>query len=425
MIILIVEDDSGLADLIKEKVEECGYKTASVNSAGEAMKWLSMNSPYIMLLDYTLPDMNAKEFITELQRKGDPLPTFIISTGQGDERIAVDMMKLGARDYIIKDNNFLDMLPEVIRRVVRDIENEKKVKEQKERLENVIESTRLGTWEWNVKTGEVILNERSAEIIGYTLDEILPVSSQTWITNAHPEDYKRANELLRLHFTRDLEYFECETRMKHKNGHWVWVLNKGKVIEWQKDNKPLRMFGIYMDVTEKKEMYEKIKDLSIRDPLTGIYNRKYIFDRLEVIVAEFLREKKNFTVSIIDIDYFKMVNDKYGHQAGDFVLREFADIISGSLRPYDLSGRYGGEEFIIISMNSGKEQTGLKMYRILEIVRNKKFIYKDNEISFTFSCGISEGSELEDISVAALIEAADKRLYKAKNSGRDMIVIDS
>jgi len=425
MIILIVEDDAGLADLIREKVEECGYKTAGVNSAAEAMKWLSTNTPYIMLLDYTLPDMNAKEFITELQGKGDPLPSFIISTGQGDERIAVDMMKLGARDYIVKDNNFLDLLPEVIRRVVREIENEKRVKEQKERLENVIESTRLGTWEWNVQTGEVILNERSAEIIGYTLDEIIPVSSQTWIANAHPDDFKRAYELLKLHFAGELEYFECETRMKHKNGQWVWVLNKGKVIEWKKDNNPLRMFGIYMDVTEKKEMYEKIQELSIRDPLTNIYNRRYIFDRLEVIVAEFLREKKNFSVSIIDIDYFKKVNDNYGHQAGDFVLREFADIISGSLRPYDLSGRYGGEEFIIISMNSGKKQTCLKMERILDIVRNKKFIYKDNEISFTFSCGISESSELDDVSVAALIEAADKRLYKAKKSGRDMIVINS
>ena len=425
MIILIVEDDTGLADLIKEKVEECGYKTASVNSADEAMKWLAINTPYIMLLDFTFPDMNAKEFITELQKMGSPLPPFIVSTGQGDERIAVDMMKFGARDYIVKDNNFLDLLPEVIRRVVREIENEKRVKEQKARLENVIESTRLGTWEWNVQTGEVILNERSAEIIGYTLDEIVPVSNKTWIAKAHPDDYIRAYELLKLHFSGDMEYFECETRMKHKNGRWVWVLNKGKVIEWEKDNKPLRMFGIYMDVTEKKEMYEKIQELSIRDPLTNIYNRRYIFDRLEVIVAEFLRENKNFTVSIIDIDYFKIVNDKYGHQAGDFVLKEFADIISGSLRPYDLSGRYGGEEFIIISMNSGKEQTYLKMDRILDIVRNNKFIYKDNEISFTFSCGISEASELDEVSVAALIEAADIRLYKAKKSGRDMVVINS
>jgi len=425
MIILIVEDDAGLAELIKEKVEECGYQTAVVNSAVDAIAWISGCAPYIMLLDYTLPDMNAKEFIAELYSRGVSLPSFIISTGQGDERIAVDMMKLGARDYILKDSQFLDLLPEVIRRVVNEIENEKKVEENKQRLENVIQSAQLGTWEWNVQTGEVILNERSAEIIGYTLDELMPVRNKTWIKLAHRDDVKTSYELLKKHFAGDCEYFEFESRMKHKNGNWIWVLNRGKVIERDTDGKPLRMFGIYMDVTEKKVMYEKIQELSIRDPLTNMYNRRYIFERLEIIVMEFLREHKNFTVSIIDIDYFKNVNDRYGHQAGDLILAEFAGIISSNLRPYDLPGRYGGEEFIIISKNAGKVQTGSKIERILDIVRNKKFFYKENEISFTFSCGISESSEFENVTVAALIEAADKRLYEAKNTGRNKVILNS
>jgi len=132
MMILIVEDDEGLSELIREKVEECGYESANVYSGKEAVEWLSAHKAYIMLLDYTLPDMNAKEFITELQRNGDPLPSFIISTGQGDERIAVDMMKLGARDYIVKDKNFLDLLPDVVRRVDKEIENENKRREAEE-----------------------------------------------------------------------------------------------------------------------------------------------------------------------------------------------------------------------------------------------------------------------------------------------------
>ncbi len=420
---LIVEDDEGLADLIKDKVQECGYKAAIVQTAAEAIEWLSGNVPYIMLLDYTLPDMNAKEFIAELQKSHDPVPSFIISTGQGDERIAVDMMKLGARDYIVKDGQFLDLLPEVVRRVSNEIENEKKVKEQKERLENVIESARLGTWEWDVQTNEVILNERSAEIIGYSLSELVPVRNQTWIDIAHHEDLKKSYALLKQHFTGESEYFEFESRMKHKNGSWVWVLNRGKVIEWNKEGKPHRMFGIYMDVTEKRTMYEKIQELSIRDPLTNLYNRRYIFERLETIVSEYIRERKNFTVSIIDIDLFKNVNDKYGHQAGDLILKEFAEIISSNLRPYDLTGRYGGEEFIIISMNVNKEQTGSKIEYILNIIRNRKFVYNENEIGFTFSCGISESFELDNVSVDILIETADKRLYKAKNTGRNKIVI--
>jgi DNA-binding response OmpR family regulator len=138
MIILIIEDDKGLVELIKEKVEECGYETFNVNSAGEALEWLCGHTPYIMLLDYSLPDMNAKELIAELQRKEQPLPSFIVSTGQGDERIAVDMMRLGARDYIIKDSLFLDMLPEVIKRVAREIENENGRKQAEEEREKLI-----------------------------------------------------------------------------------------------------------------------------------------------------------------------------------------------------------------------------------------------------------------------------------------------
>ena len=138
MIILIVEDDRGLAELIKEKVVESGYETVGVYSAKDAQEWLSENKPYMMLLDYSLPDMYAREFLTLLQKKEQPLAAFIVSTGQGDERIAVEMMKLGARDYIIKDNLFLERLPEVIKRVARELENENKRKQaeaEKEELE--------------------------------------------------------------------------------------------------------------------------------------------------------------------------------------------------------------------------------------------------------------------------------------------------
>ena len=138
MIILVVEDDEGLLELIKEKVVESGYETVGVNSAKEALGWLSGHTPYMMLLDYSLPDMNAKEFLNQLQKKEQPLAAFIVSTGQGDERIAVEMMKLGARDYIIKDSLFLGRLPDVIKRVERELENEnkrKKAEAEKEELE--------------------------------------------------------------------------------------------------------------------------------------------------------------------------------------------------------------------------------------------------------------------------------------------------
>jgi DNA-binding NtrC family response regulator len=132
--ILIIEDDLGLNELICEKMTECGYKTHSTLSALQANNWLSTNSPILMVVDYSLNDMTAKDFIVDMQEKGLELPPFIIATGQGDERIAVQMMKLGARDYIIKDTNLLDLLPTVIGRVVKEIESELKLKRAEEAL---------------------------------------------------------------------------------------------------------------------------------------------------------------------------------------------------------------------------------------------------------------------------------------------------
>ncbi len=126
--ILIIEDDAGLSELLAEKVDECGYQSVCVQSGGAALDWLKEHTPFLIILDYRLPDMNGKEFITELKIRKSILPSFVVSTGQGDERIAVEMMKLGASDYIIKDKHFFEMIPLVISRVGREIEHETKLR---------------------------------------------------------------------------------------------------------------------------------------------------------------------------------------------------------------------------------------------------------------------------------------------------------
>ena len=125
--ILIVEDNVGLNELLSEKVNDCGYETYSVYSAVQAFEWLEGNSAFLILLDFSLPDMNGKEFIELLIAEKFPLPPFIVATGQGDERIAVQMMKLGARDYVVKDSNFLELMPLVISKVSSEIKKEQKI----------------------------------------------------------------------------------------------------------------------------------------------------------------------------------------------------------------------------------------------------------------------------------------------------------
>ncbi len=330
---------------------------------------------------------------------------------------------LFARETI--ENNGDKYYLTVMADISEEIRLRRSLESQKERLKNIIMGTRLGTWEWNVKTGATIINERWAEMAGYTIEELQPISIRTWLKLAHPEDMEKSNSLLQKHFKRESEYYECETRMKHKSGRWIWVLDKGKVTEWDKEGKPLLMFGTHTDITESKVMQRRIEQLSIRDPLTNIFNRRYIFERLYTLLAEFRRNHGHFSVSLLDIDYFKRINDEYGHMVGDEVLKDFTRIIRTNLRPYDLLGRYGGEEFLVVSLNSKKEQSKLIIERILESVANRACICKDREICLTFSCGLTDCFDFdrELISVERIIKKADDRLYTAKLSGRKRIVI--
>ncbi|WP_105254422.1 GGDEF domain-containing protein [Pseudoalteromonas sp. T1lg75] len=137
-----------------------------------------------------------------------------------------------------------------------------------ERLQTIINSTRAGTWEWNYQTGEVILNERWAQIIGYTLEELSPISIETWLEFAHPDDIKRSNSALERHFCGDDEDYLCEVRLKHKDGHWVWVRDCGRVATRTVDNQPEWITGTHIDISARINTINELQQ--VRNELNSI-----------------------------------------------------------------------------------------------------------------------------------------------------------
>ncbi|WP_198301474.1 PAS domain-containing protein [Vitreoscilla filiformis] len=139
---------------------------------------------------------------------------------------------------------------------IRDItarKNEQNaVKTSQERLSNIIWATDVGTWEWHVPTGIVQFNERWAEIAGYTLAELQPISIQTWVSLVHPEDLIQSNQRLKAHFSGVSSAYECEVRIRHRDGHWVWILDRGKLISRDETGAPLWMAGTHLDISRQK-----------------------------------------------------------------------------------------------------------------------------------------------------------------------------
>jgi len=167
----------------------------------------------------------------------------------------------------------------------------------------------------------------------------------------------------------------------------------------------------------------EIYRFGVQDSLTGLHNRRYMLDRLAQLASEAARGDVRFALALVDIDFFKRVNDTHGHAAGDQVLQRFAASLQKHFRPYDLVGRHGGEEFLVVMLNAGAAQLAGRLDALRLSLAAQPVRHEDLELVVRFSAGVAGSDEApgKDM-VRALLEAADKRLYQAKRAGRDPVV---
>lgn len=133
------------------------------------------------------------------------------------------------------------------------------IEKQKERVNLIIEGTNIGTWEWNIQSGKIIVNQTWAQMLGYNLEELKPSNIEDWRRLTHPQDLKKSNQAFKRHVEGKKEFYNAEIRMKHKEGHWIWVFDRGKIISWTEDGKPFKMFGSHIEITERKEANREVK----------------------------------------------------------------------------------------------------------------------------------------------------------------------
>ncbi len=186
------------------------------------------------------------------------------------------------------------------------------------------------------------------------------------------------------------------------------------------------MIARVKSVIYKSQKEKYLTEQSRTDSLTGIYNRRYFSERLSVEIERSKRNHEPISIAMLDIDFFKKINDTYGHQAGDYILKSFSVQINSQIRPYDILARFGGEEYIVLFPKIIKKDALSVLTRLQNVIQSFNFKFDEKCIKFTFSCGISDSLDFADSEISSdkIIALSDKRLYEAKRTGRNRIIID-
>ncbi|MDX5298232.1 MAG: diguanylate cyclase, partial [Gammaproteobacteria bacterium] len=290
------------------------------------------------------------------------------------------------------------------------------------RWQFALEGTAAGVWDWTVGTRHVWYSPQWGQILGYAPDDIGDQLDE-WRSRVHPDDLAQALDAVQRHLNGETPHYQSEHRIRCKNGEYLWVLDRGKVVERDAEGHPIRMIGTHTDISERKHNEARIKFLAYHDSLTELPNRTYLLDQLQLRLAQMRREGTQDALLFLDLDRFKIVNDSLGHSFGDQMLREVAIRLRACLREGDLVIRLGGDEFVILlgSPSLRPEQAA----RVARNVANKvlsalsdPFNIDEHQVVSGTSIGIviypHDGSTVQEV-----MQHADTAMYEAKRRGRN------
>lgn len=434
--VLLVEDSNDDAMLLRRELHRAGFdplcrQVQTADELGEALQ----NQPWdVVLSDYKLPHFSAPAALALLKQSGQDIP-FIVVSGTVGEATAVALMRAGANDYVMKDN--LSRLGEAVRREVRDAQDRRErqqaqtdLERTRELLQLAIEGSGIGLWNWHIPSGAVWTNDQCLHLLGYEHSANPLTTIHDWQQRIHPEDRARYDDSLAAHLAGHSPTHDCEIRLHHRQGHWIWVLNRGRVVEGNADGQPLRVSGTLTDITERKRVEEErhqaaaqILHNSLHDALTGLPNRNFLKQRLELAIQRSRRyPQAQFAVLFLDLDHFKVINDSLGHLAGDEILVTVANTLQSMVRVSDMAARLGGDEFVLLLEDlTSLQEVKAVAERLLEELQ-QPFIVQGREVFLNASLGIVTSlAHYQDASEP--LRDADIAMYRAKARGRGCFVI--
>lgn len=405
--ILLVEDSPTDALIVKHALRN-RFDVEHVRTPHEAQPLLSSRAFSAVISDYCLPEMDGLQLHRWITAQNLDVPVIIMS-GHGDERVAAEALKLGAYDYIVKSEESLASMGMVIEQVLRRHELEQEAQVLQQIVQHASDAI------ITLRTDGVVLtaNGATSVLFGYFPDEM-------------------TGKPLSCLFPADQNDKEVDRMIEAGSAGLPWTgeltgrRKLGEAFPTHVSSSVLRdrsgrircIIVIARDITERRQFLDRLKRLSITDNLTGLFNHRFFHERLQY---EFIRARRYGSplgCLMIDVDFFKSVNDTYGHLAGDEVLKGLSEMIGHAVRNVDIVARYGGEEFAVLLPNTEIEGTRRCAEHIWETIGTSDIVTRQGKLRLTVSIGVASLTpDVDD--EEELCRRADNALLAAKRRGRN------
>jgi diguanylate cyclase (GGDEF)-like protein/PAS domain S-box-containing protein len=407
----------------------CGYH--SLNGDGLI---LNINHTELQWLGYDKEEVVGKMKITDfLNEKGkqqfkQDYTKFIAAGHIQDLEIELIGKQDSSRLVSINATSIKDQDGNLVktRSVAHDITTRKAAENQlleiKERLALATQHNGVGIWDWNLTTGELIWDESMFTL--YRIDRNdFSGAVGAWKKSLHPEDRERCEQEIQACLMEN-KPFNSEFRVIWPSRRVRYIKAVAKIF-YDETGNPIRMLGTNIDVTDQRILEEELKRQARTDYLTGVCNRRHFMERAEEEFSRTARYGNQLTLLMIDIDFFKLVNDRYGHKAGDKVLIKLAEISQAIFREVDTVGRLGGEEFAVLLKETELVDALHVSERLRTAFAEAEVILDEQHapIRFTVSMGLATLNK-SDKNIDALLNRADKALYQAKETGRNKVCVE-
>lgn len=410
--VLLIEDEASDAYLVKldlKKSPSVDFDVTWVESLAAAKKVLSNISFDVVLLDLSLPDSEGLETIKIAQHITNNLP-IIVLTGRCDTDFSLTALKSGASDYMVKGDFGFDGVARTIRSTLLRVEMDAHNKLLVSALEAAGNGIIITDTDANIKWA----NSAFSRLTGYSLHEVMGKKPSELISSGkHDKPFYEAmwEKLLQG------KHWRGEMINKHKDGS---LYHEELNIAPVKNNKGeiVNFIGIKENISERKALEEKLQQLANTDPLTGLFNRRVFLERLAQESERIARLGGFAALLMLDLDFFKHINDTFGHATGDEVLKRFAEIMRKNSRNIDVPARLGGEEFAILLLSTNQQDATIMAERLRKQVAKVVIPHLKGEVKITVSIGAAALNS-SDTDGEVAWRNADDALYCAKNRGRN------